>query len=307
MKVVFCGLLYLEENIHNAVNLQMRKSIDFNNVYLSNALLLAESLQAQQQEFILFTNNRSILLELLGDKNKSIQIRIQEISFITSVPEDTKFHAAHMRIDLMKSLGSANYDYIICLDLDTVAINSFSTSLQFMIDRGIPGCYDLTDQLVFEYGRGRIMHDMRMILGHGSEGRWYGGELICGPPAYFSDMYDVIIKPFRKYMQNLSKVCHPGFEMFYSAAVEELRSRYPIFDTGKSAIIGRYWSVASPYHPPPLDYYHDHFLLHLPADKVFLANWWAAGFWQGETFWNSYSAYAKKRYILSNIKKLILR
>lgn len=307
MKVMFCGLLYLEQNENNAVNLPVGKDIDINKIYLRNALLLAESLHYQSQEFFLFTNDRTAILEKLGEFDSSVTINIIEIHFSIAVPENTRFHAAHMRIDLLKYLGFTHYDYIICLDLDIVALNPLPVTASYLIQKGIPGCFDLTDQLIFEHGRERILQDLSLLLGHESEGRWYGGEFIGGPPVYFSDLYDAIKQPFQYYIQNINKVCHLGFELFYSAAVEELRSRYQILDVGKAAIIGRYWSVANPYHLPPLDYYRQHFLLHLPADKRFLAEWHHNHQWQSDMFWKKYTYYAEKRLFLSTIKKLILR
>lgn len=270
MPVKFYGLLYLSPEKDSVVNSHVMNFEDQVSVYLDCAISLAKSLSSRGISFILLTNNSDFLGDLSSSKAKFLQIK--EIDFFTEVPSDAKFYSAHFKLDVFRYLASLNEDYVGLCDLDMICINDMPSSLSNNIKKKIPMCYDISDQVIPAYGHDTITQSLKMIHGLDGEGRWTGGEFIAGSSDFFQILSKEADHLFENYKRHIKRLHHVGDEAFTSAALEIIRMKgIYIADAGTLGIVGRYWSSKCLHPQKPIEYFHRSFLLHLPADKRFLA------------------------------------
>lgn len=276
MNIQFFGLLHLEENEQSAITLSTKNFQEQISVYVNQAMVLSRSLQLYGLPFTILTNNKNLIEDyasLIPLANNVAPFKVREIPFTTKVPTGIIYYSAHFKIDAFRYFASLSNGYFTLCDLDMVCINDYPICLPNIVKRGIPLCYDITNQLIPEYGHDVIIRDLTTISGLESEGRWSGGEYISGTSDFFKNLIREIDNIFDNYGVNLDSLRHISDEPLTSAALEILRSQGTyIGDAGKLNIIGRYWNVNTLHNQKPFDYYKKCFLLHLPADKKFLAN-----------------------------------
>ena len=270
MRINFYGLLHLEEGEHSAINVPVIGFCDQITLYLDCAINLSNSLRARGIEFTLLTNKKDVLEEILQSEKKNLQVK--EIPFTTRVPHGTKFYSGHFKLDAFRYFSTLNEGYVGLCDLDMVCINDFPQCFSNNILQKIPMCYDISDQVIPAYGHEVIIRDLGLIEGLESEGRWSGGEFISGTPEFFLTLAKKIDNLYENYINNLEKFHHNGDEAFVSAALETMRKNGTyIADAGTLGIVGRFWSGRTLHLQKPFKYFQHCFLLHLPADKRFLA------------------------------------
>ena len=132
-------------------------------------------------------------------------------------------------------------------------------------------CYDISEQAIPAYGHETIIRTLELILGTSSEGRWYGGEFLAGPPHFFARLTIETENIFNAYLQHMDQLHHIGDETTTSAALERIRrSGEYVADGGTVNIIGRFWNSQTLHTQKPFKCFRECFLLHLPADKRFL-------------------------------------
>ena len=161
--------------------------------------------------------------------------------------------------------------------------------------------YDISNQVIPAYGRDVILNDMETLLGERSEGRWAGGEFLLGPPGFFAELTGIIDDLYPRYVDNVRSLHHVGDEAFTSAALERMRKggRY-MTDAGTLGIIARYWNANVAHWQRPIEACRECFLLHLPADKKFIASLasksagWREVYSNYDTFCNSPISRAKR-------------
>lgn len=199
---------------------------------------------------------------------------IREISFESDIPTNISFYSAHRKWDVHRYLGSLEEDaYVMLLDLDIMAARGVSESFRFYVEEGISLVYDITDQVVPAYGSGRILADLRLVSPACGSARWYGGEYISGKPSFFRGMYHWVECLKATYFETAPLLHHNSDELVSTIAVELLkRDGWRVDDAGTLGVIGRYWSSQCRHRQRSFTHYADFcFLLHLPADKRFLA------------------------------------
>lgn len=269
------GLLHLAKSESSAENVKVRSFKQQIAVYLRNAVTLSKSLAQQGYEFILLTNDKTEVDDSLRSMGLSNLLVTQTLYCSTKVPTGVRFYSAHYKLDVFRYLGTLPPEsYSGFVDLDVIAVNSAPPCLDEIITAGIPLCYDISDQVIPAYGHERILSDMQRLSSAVCEGRWSGGEFLCGPTDFFSAVYEECLQVFERYNECFTDLHHQGDEIITSVALENLRisRRFYIADAGKLNIIGRYWSCSVRHPQPQFEYFQNCFLLHLPADKKWLAD-----------------------------------
>jgi hypothetical protein len=133
--------------------------------------------------------------------------------------------------------------------------------------------YDITDQVAPAYGADRILSDLEVVSGLKiAEPHWYGGEFIAGPSEAFASLQKAIEECLPRYVPLIPELHHVGDEMVVSAAIHVARrGGLKVENVGVSGHIVRWWSAATLHRQRGLREIISASLLHLPADKSFLA------------------------------------
>jgi len=306
MGIVFYGLLYLADQEKALVNLPIKTFRDQVYIYFKNAINLNISLRNKGIEFVLVTNQEETLRMLALQAGLELRLTIKEIPFKTFVPNGIRFYSAHYKFDLVRYLASLEDAYVGIIDLDILAINPAPENFLYFIERKTPVFYDISAQVIAEYGSEIILDDMKKLSPLVTECRWAGGEFLAGPPSFFAALSNEIEPIYNNYLQVFQSVYHQGDEMPMSVALEIMRQKgYYIVDVGQLGIVGRYWSVTTNFPQKPFGYYENCFLLHLPADKIFLANLSSKDVTSKEYFLRKYVPFLIVRRFLSSCKKYL--
>lgn len=274
LDMTFYCLLHLQENEHSAVNF---KALDFDDqikTYVRCAVNLSRSLALEDQQLVVLTNRQDkvrAVAEAVGG-----QLSVQEIVFITKVPQGTRFYSAHFKLDCYRYFATLSSPdsapFAALIDIDTICANPLPASFMTNVRLGQPMAYDISDQALPAYGEAPIRTDLKRIHGMESEGRWYGGEFICAPPAFYGQLMEVIDRIYDNYIAHLDVLHHVGDEAVTSAAFEVLaRQGVAVADAGTLGIVGRYWNCRLRHPQRSFDYLGKAAILHLPHDKPFLA------------------------------------
>ena len=304
MQIRLFGLLHLKAGESFAGNVYVNNFQERIDVYVNNAINLSHSLQRRGVEFILLTNNKSIVDEVI--KSNSQELQVIEIPFLTKIPSGVKCFSAHFKIDVFRYLSSLSDEYTGVCDLDMMCINAFPACFLNNIENRIPMVYDISDQVIAAYGYDVIIRDLELIHHLKSEGKWAGGEFITGAPDFFATLTAEIDKIFDNYLNVLGKLHHVSDEAIVSAALEIIRKKgIYISDAGILGIVGRYWNARTLHAQKPLEYFMKCSFLHLPLDKFFLAEMAKKELSGFAAFKREYMLY--RRSPISILKKIIKR
>ena len=289
-----------EQSLHNSNANNFDSQIQ---LYLSCARQLHFTLKQQNLDLIVLTNDKNYLQNLVRD---NYEIEIIEITFTLKVPSGIRFYSAHFKLEVFQFLALQQYPYVALVDSDMLCVNSLPESFQNIIDLKIPMYYDITDQTPPAYGHHVTITDKDRLLNHKSVGLWAGGEFISGPPAFFRDLSEQVENIQDQYFSSFNLFHHQGDEMITSIAIEELMisKQYAILDAGALSIIARFWSAHTLHIQKPLKAYYNHFLLHLPADKVFMAHL-RNDQRKGKAFFKKYRKYLDKKIFRKEISKVL--
>lgn len=169
------------------------------------------------------------------------------------------------------------------------------------IKNNIPTYYEITDQVYPAHGRDRIISDKNILSNNDSTGLWAGGEFIGGNNIFFQKLYDEVLPLKTHYFKLYKHLFHNVDEMLVSVALEKLSQNMLIVNAGSFGAIGRYWSSRTKHTQKPWSHYTDHFILHLPADKSFLASL----DYNKKNFMKMYPVYFKTSWFFIAYSKLI--
>lgn len=219
--------------------------------------------------------------------------------FSLQVPQGIPFYSAHFKLDLFRAFGSGEFGRDVGLvDLDTVLL------------RGLPKCgalgvYDISDQVLPIYEQSRIAADVRKISGKSiPEARWYGGEFVVGSAGMFRTISSYIEAFWGNYIQNVGTLAHIGDEMIMSAALNCARlDGVSLVDYGRDGSVARWWTSRTRHRQPPFDAVKGSALLHLPADKIFLARQ-AQNPFDSEIFLKKFRPYVRRKCLSRRILHL---
>ena len=285
VKLRFFGLLHLAPMESSSLVLAKKEFKEQIAIYIKNAVLLSDSLKKQGFKFTLLTNKRTDIESFLEELDLSIEI--EEVGFSREIPSGIRFYSAHFKLDLYRHFANMPDTYSILCDLDMVCLAGMSEAFKENIKRNIPMAYNITDQVCYDYGKNIVYEDLSRISDDGSLGHWYGGEFIGGNSVFFSQLADTVDEVFPQYIKVIDEVNHVGDEAVTSTSLEWMRNKgVSVSDAGKLCGVGRYWNCAKLLvFQQPFRYFEQCFLVHLPADKDFLA---AVKFSDNEKFIRAY-------------------
>jgi hypothetical protein len=299
-----------EKSLHNsgAVN-TFEEQIK---LYVACARQLFYSLASEGIPLAIVTNQKARLDKYLTEN----EMEIVELDFTLQVPTGIKFYSAHFKIEVYKYLTSLKEPYVGLIDSDLICINKMPSSLLEIIEKRRPLYYDITSQRAYAYGIDQLIADKQKVMGTASCGLWAGGEFITGTPAFFAKLYGGVMEMIGRYFANAPSLHHQGDEVLTSAALENMlfKGEEQPLEAGSLMLIGRYWSGNTLHKQSPFMAYSKHFLLHLPADKHYLAKLGASAP-KDKVFLSSYKKYLLKisykrifrfaKPLLSRFKKLV--
>lgn len=263
---VLYGLMYVGDKAERHINLTASSPID---VYLLNAVLLWRSAKAAGMDLRLITNKPNALAEALTRLAPDAQVPLVEIDFPRDVPADIPFRSAHYKLDVLAAFARGELgDLVGLIDLDVVVLAPFSCD-----DSDALYVYDINKRQVGTFGHQQAAKDVELLSGLPPVGPcWYGGEFIVGSPVAFARLVHEIEQIWPAYLSHQGQLHHSGDEMVVNAALARImRSDLRVLDVGQDKVIHRWWSSRT---TTPMDSWlqsSDNALLHLPADKNFLA------------------------------------
>ncbi len=263
-KTAYYSLLYIDQNHkHNANLIGGGDPID---VYLSCACLCFKAFRLAGASFSLVTNDASDVRRRLEYLDLS-SLPIVSRKFSLSVPHGLPFFSAHFKLDLFHGFASGDFgSHVGFVDLDTVLLRKLPECNSL-------GVYDISDQVLPVYEQRRIVADIEKISGKRlPDARWYGGEFIVGSAEMFGVVSSYVEEFWESYTQNVKSLAHIGDEMLVSAALNFARLEgIELIDFGKNGLVARWWTTRTQHQQAPFDLVRGAALLHLPADKPFLA------------------------------------
>lgn len=269
--IKFYSLLYVQDGVENlaqnfgAASSKPPKIKDLE-LYTKSCGNLKKSLEAHGFSYSVLTNNAALLKQLQPE------LDVIQIDFSLNVPQGISFYGAHFKIDTFRWFAAQKDDYSILLDIDEVCINPMPENLCAAIKQNLPVYYDITDQMYPDAGRSRLIEDLQLFCPEADLGIWAGGEFIGGDSAFFKNLYRKIESISEGYFKVQKQLFHKGDESLTSAALQcLLKSAVAMVNAGAFGAIVRYWSCGTRHVQKPFAAVKDCFMLHLPADKRFLA------------------------------------
>lgn len=263
--VTYHGLLFVEPG-ERPVNLPA--GVDPLDTYVRCAATCARSVARTGARFRLITNAADVLAARFSACGLTAPA-LAEHAFAWAIPP-LPFRAAHRKLELFGAFADGRYGARPALiDLDTVLLRPLD---ELPFAPGVLYGYDLTAQVVPAYGAGRLLADLAQVGGVAvAAPRWWGGEFVAGDPAAFAALADGVGRCWAAYLAAAPTLHHLGDEMVTSAALARLAARgAETVDLGGG--VQRWWSnrTLAP-QSVPLNKALGAALLHLPADKPFLA------------------------------------
>ena len=260
----FYGLLYLDAAASGGVNLV--RGSDAVDTYLRCAATCHASFAGQGESFALVTNDAAGVRARLAALGCA-PIEAVEIAFRPVVPRGARFYAAHFKLDVLRAFARGGLGARVGLvDIDCVLLRPLVLTDALSV-------YDISEQVHPEHGAAGVRRDLARVAGIAVEApRWFGGEFIAGPSARFRPLAAAIEACLPRYVAALDDLHHVGDEMVVSAALHRaLADGLAIDDVGASSQVVRWWSGRTYHRQVPLGAAGACALLHLPADKAFLA------------------------------------
>jgi hypothetical protein len=292
-EMTFYGLLYIDEASNQNPN--MVGCADPIDVYVSCASLCSKAFRTAGTSFRLITNDEAHVKRRLGALQLD-DVSVVAYAFSWPVPKNIPFYSAHFKLDIIKAFGRGMFGWQIGLvDLDAVMLKRLPISNNLAV-------YDISDQVFATYGKDRVLSEMERICNrHLSEVRWYGGEFVMGSASVFYEISQYVELCWPDYVRCIPTLHHVGDEMIMSSALNMARADgVRMIDYGKTGLVARWWTARTQHKQPAFDSCKDAALLHLPADKVFLARQGRYHF-QRESFLSRFRRHAQRKIALRTV------
>jgi hypothetical protein len=289
-EINFYGLLYIDEA--NNQNPNLRGAADPIDVYVSCASLCSKAFRTAGASFRLITNDEAHVKRRLGALQLD-DVAVVAYEFVWPVPRKIPFYSAHFKLDIVKAFGRGTFGKKIGLvDLDVVLLKELPLSNDLAV-------YDISDQAFAAHDRERVLSDMERISGRRlSEARWYGGEFVMGSATAFDEISQCVQLCWPNYVRCMPTLHHVGDEMIMSSALNIARADgVGMIDYGNDGLVARWWTARTQYKQAPFDSCKNAALLHLPADKVFLARQ-ARYHFQRDSFLSRFRRHAQRKIAL---------
>ncbi|KQT04760.1 MULTISPECIES: hypothetical protein [unclassified Rhizobium] len=253
----------------------------FKDVYIRCASNFSQSCTGQGVQLEILTNEPAYVNEQLAKLGRPL-IAVGMV-FDRDVPRGIPFYAAHFKLDVFRQLGTGNFGNRVGLvDNDVVMLEAPEIDFDLWNEDRL-FLYDITPTVLEEYGNDLVKADMERVAGAGVDTiRWYGGEFVAGSSAAFRTLSERIELLWPNYRAAISTLHHVGDEMIVSAAVNLLANEksMKVTDIGAEPYrwISRWFSARTMFYQMPLSYHFNSSMLHLPADKRFIADFSAVPF-----------------------------
>jgi hypothetical protein len=296
------GLLHVTADRASHANLRPG-SKDPADIYLLCSALCAASVAASGGSFALITNDGA----RLRDRCRALGIADLDLiqhRFKWPVPDGIAFHSAHFKLELIEAFGSGQFGECAGLiDIDTVLWQPLD--LPALTRDGLV-VYDITDIEVASYGPERIRHDLEVVAGRPlRDPRWYGGEFLMGTAAGFAILSQEIRKCWPNYLKAVGGLNHVGDEMIVSTAINlAVEAGLPLINADRAGGVARWWTARTNAPIPTFQQIANRSLLHLPADKEFLAGFPRNAF-DSSRFVAAYRKYAARKLLLRRIVNVV--
>jgi len=260
------GLLHLAQVATRHANLTNTgdQAVD---TYLRCAVLCSHSIRRHGGSYTLITNEPERLRGRLAAFGVS-DVDVVGQCFAWDVPHHLPFHSAHYKLELMEAFGRGEHGPAAALlDLDAVQVRPFD--LLTIPATGLV-CYDVTAHAGADWA---LREELEEVAGRKLEApRWWGGEFIAGSAESFAKLAKIVRDCWPRYLATTRKLHHYSDEMVLAPALNILAAQgFPLIDAGKAGGIVRWWTARTAFAQPRLGDLADRSILHLPADKPFLA------------------------------------
>ena len=267
----FYSLLHLSDSDPLPINSKISNSSDRVRILCRVAYTLGRSLLAHGHRLTVFTNAAAVIERQLSEFGGP-NFDMQEIEFESSVPPGTRFYSAHFKFACFHEFARAESGVHFLIDLDIICLRPIPEEIARVCMADGFAVYDISTQVAPAVGWGKVQRDLRSLNGISGEQSWFGGEFIGATPASFRRLYSLIREMMSDYATRLPEFHHIGDELLTSAALNALRQRGThLYDAGVGGSVRRHWSVRTKHEQAALKLGTLPSLLHLPADKDFLA------------------------------------
>lgn len=288
----FYGLLFVATQKESHANLrpQSRNPVD---IYLLCSALCAASVEASGGSFALITNNICHLRARCGVLDIT-NLELIEYPFRWPVPEGIGFYSAHFKLELIEAFGTGQFgESAALIDIDTVLWKPLD--LPPLTDNGLIA-YDITSTEIASYELPHICNDLAKVSGCvPRDPRWYGGEFLMGTAAGFATLAKKIRKFWPSYLKAVGSLRHVGDETLVSAAINlAVEAGLPLLNADCEGGVARWWTARTHIPSRTFKQIENRSLLHLPADKEFLATFPRNSF-DGSSFVAAYRKYAARK------------
>jgi len=297
------ALLIVDRDSETFANLKTTRGAS--DIYIKCAALLAKSAHAAGYSVTLFTNEGALVrgrFDALGVRGP---VRIEQRTFVSRLDRSVQHRSAHHKLDVIRELAQGEDGRISMLvDLDAVFMRPLRPS-ELPNARQI-GCYDISSMMRAE-SAGRSDDDIRNLTRRFRDGspRWFGGEVIAGSAAKFRELVEYLDQVEPHYWELMDWLYHTGDEAPVSSALNlYLAKGGAISEMGDRRAILRWWTASRPFRQPNFSALVDRAILHLPADKEFLASVAGTAFDPG-TFIAAYRRHARGKLFTRRIKTLL--
>jgi hypothetical protein len=292
------SLFYVSPNQCDHSNL--RGTADDIGTFLGCASLLAKSARYHGIRFSLITNDIDLVHARLNAIDASEHVDIVFHKFNRDVPLGIEFYSAHFKLDLFQAFGSGAFgDCIGLIDLDMVLLRPIP---EWVFQKEGLLAYGISDQVFPEYGRETVVRDLERVAGC-SIGTpiWYGGEFLLGQSGAFQRLAGYVERCWPAYLRNIEALHHVGDEMVVSSSLALAQgNRELVTDAGSIGLVNRWWTARTKFVQRPLHLASTACILHLPADKRFLAAQSRRPFHPGG-FLSSYKSYVWKKLLVRKL------
>lgn len=267
MEPRFYGLLMVPEEGERTANLPPDEaSLD---IYLRCAALSARSFAHWEHDWTLVTDNA----ELVSRRCERLGLHgfaVRQEEFTLDVPRGIPFRLAHFKLELLRRFASGDYGACVGLvDLDTVCLAPISGAGPLC--RSLHA-YRLDTARGGEEQDPRLPESLELLGCSEAEPRWWGGEFLAGPAAAFARLWRSVDEIWPLYRDHWRALVHAGDEMVLAAALARYAAEGgEIIDAGRARLVERYWTASTRHRPHSFRSLDDVGILHLPADKDFLA------------------------------------
>ena len=262
------GLLYVSEHKERFVNLRAEAG-DPLDIYLRNAITLAQSARAVGMPFELVTNDPERLADLARTMPGSDALVLRPHAFTLDVPPGIRFQSSHFRLELIQAFGTGAFgEHVAMVDIDAVFMHKL-----VLPDPDTLYVFDITRHYFGEQLNAQAADDLSRLAGTPlAAPRWFGGEFKAGPATMFATLGRHIAAAWPDYRAVAQDVFHTGEETLLSAALNRMMvDGDAVRDAGALGLVSRWWSRRTPNSHGPLSTARQSALLHLPGCKEFLA------------------------------------